>query len=45
MVANEETDSSLSIRQTSHWRSPCSNKELLPGSLRRRGNETYKNSS
>jgi hypothetical protein len=41
MVANEELNSSLSIRQSSRWRSPCSNKELLPGSLRRRDKETY----
>jgi hypothetical protein len=40
IMANEELNSSLSIRQISRLRSSGSDKELLSGILRRRGKET-----
>ena len=43
-MANEELNSSLSIRQISRLRSSGSDEELLSGILRRRGKETQKNS-
>ena len=40
IMANEELNSSLSIRQISRLRSSGSDEELLSGILRRRGKET-----